>query len=296
MFRKLALALLAPLLFVACATEADQADVITADASGRDLIATLRSAPDLAAEAGSARFEMVFSIDLPEGATEMRAVGAYSGDRMRMEMDLGSMLSGLAEASGEALPPGMDEPMEMVIDGDTTYLRMPMLDMLTGTDGWLSATAADLGDAGAAFGLGGTATSPTQILETLRGVADDVEEVGREEIRGVSTTHHRATLDLERVLDSIPKEQRAQMEDQLGSLDGSDAGSVPLDVWIGDDGLPRRIVMAFHNMGAAMALPGSATMTMELFDYGDDVDVEVPPPSEVTPLADVMPGMGSALG
>lgn len=299
MVRKLILALAAPLLLVACAQEAEDQSLDTdrspagADADASP-ISALRAAPDLAADAGSARFEMVVAIDSPEGELEMLATGGYEGDRMSMEMDLGTMLSGLAEATGESIPPGFDEPMQIVFDGELAYVRMPMLDMLTGTSGWLSASPEDLGQQGS-LGLGGAASSPTQVLETLRGVADDVEELGAEDVRGVETTRYRATVDFEDVLAGVPDEQREQMQAQLDQLGGADIDSLPVEVWIDGDGLARRLEMALEDTGA-MGAPGSVTLTIDLFDYGQPFSVEVPPAEEVTPLAEVMPGMAGGLG
>lgn len=297
MIRKLVLALLAPLLLFACATEAEQPLVLTDESAeealaGGPALATLQAAPDLAAEAESAAFEMVFEFELPDAPVELRATGGYSGDRMTMEMDFGSMLAGLAESAGETLPPGFDEPMQMVVDGQRVYMRMPMLDMLTGTSGWLSATPEDLATGGDALGLTGTTSSPSQMLEMLRGIAGDVEEKGMEEVRGVSTTRYGAVLDFEEVLAEIPAEQREQMEAQLDQIGGMGLDSVPVDVWVGDDGLPRRLQLAFDGMGEALGVPGSATMTLELFDWGEPVDIQVPAAEDVTPLVDVMPGLG----
>src|SRR3546814_3471606 len=67
---------------------------------------------------------VLFRSDGPEGAFEITSTGAIDGDRVAMKMDLGSGLAGLAEAEGEALPPGFDQPMEIVIDGATAFLRM----------------------------------------------------------------------------------------------------------------------------------------------------------------------------
>ena len=63
---------------------------------------------------------------------------------MQMELDLGAMLAGQLPP-GVSLPEGFDEPMTVVVDGATTYLRMPMLDAITGTSGWLSVSPDDLG-------------------------------------------------------------------------------------------------------------------------------------------------------
>lgn len=296
MIRKMVLALMAPMLLFACAKEAEQPLVLTDESAegGGAAPAALRAAPDLAEDAQSAAFEMVFDFDMPDAPMELRATGAYSGDRMTMEMDFGSMFAGIAESAGETMPPGFDEPMQMVVDGRTIYMRMPMLDMLTGTSGWLSATADDLAVGGDALGLSGATSSPSQMLEMLRGIAGDVEEKGRDEVRGVDTTRYGAVLDFDEVLANVPAEQREQMEAQLDQIGGMGLESVPVDVWVGDDGLPRRLQMAFDGMGAALGVPGSATMTLELFDWGEPVSIEVPSADDVTPLIDVMPGLAGA--
>ena len=307
MLRKLTLALLAPLLVVACASEADDTAVDTedtvvdltepkrSDGAGGAGLAALRAAPDAIAEAGSGRFEMTIELDTPDGVLEMLATGGFDGDRMTMEMDYGAMFQQLAESDGESLPPGFDEPMQMIVDGQTFYLRMPLLEPITGTSGWLSGNPQDLGPSGDALGLGGTSTSPTAMLETLRGVAGDVEEVGTEEVRGVETTHYRATIDLDAVLQQVPDAQRAEVEAALEQLSAAGRGTMPVEVWVDGDGLARRMVVALEQL-PGMGATGSMRMTMEMFDYGEPVDVQVPDPSEVTPITEAMPALGAALG
>lgn len=297
MSRKLAAALLAPLLLtsLSCAKASDDATVLTGDAA----VAALRAAPDAAAEAGSGRFEMTMSFDTPDGAFDITATGAYAGDQMSMEMDLGAAIADLAAASGETVPEGVEEPMQIVVDGTRSYMRFPMLDALTGSSGWLSITPADLGMANSALGLGAGTNDPGQLLETLRGVADDVEVTGEQEIRGVATIGYRATIDLDRALAAMPADQREAVEPMLKQLDGS-LGAMPVDVWIDEDGLARRLRMDMGGLvgealGAA-AGEGRASLTVDFFDYGDDIEVSVPDPSETTPFAEIMGGLGGAGG
>lgn len=297
MSRKLAAALLAPLLLtsLACAKESEEATVLT----GAAAVAALRAAPDAAAEAGSGRFEMTMSFDTPEGAFDITATGAYAGDQMSMEMDLGSAMADLAAGSGETVPDGFDEPMQIVVDGTRSYMRFPMLDALTGQSGWLSVTPEDMGMASSALGLSAGANDPAQLLQTLRGVADDVEATGEEEIRGVATTGYRATIDLDRALADMPADQREAVEPLLKQLDGS-LGEMPVDVWIDGDGLARRMRMNMDGlmanaMGAAGG-EGRASVTIDFFDYGDDIEVTVPDPSDTTPFAEIMGGLGGAGG
>ena len=69
---------------------------------------------------------------------------------------------------------------------------------------------------------------------------------------------------------------------------------MPVDVWIDGDGLPRRMTV---DMGATFGSASAgedagATMTIELFDYGQPVDIEIPSADEVTPFSEVMGGLG----
>ena len=91
----------------------------------------------------------------------------------------------------------------------------------------------------------------------------------------------------------MPEEQRAQVEAALEQLGDLGDAEIPVDVWIDGDDLPRRMRM---DMGGAVRGPrrartASMTMTMEFFDYGEPVDIEVPSADEVTPFTEVMGGL-----
>jgi hypothetical protein len=177
------------------------------------------------------------------------------------------------------------------VDGTTAYLRIPMLQSLTGDDGWLEATPEDLGAAGS-LGVGGGTNDPSQLLETLRGISCDIEDKGTDEVRGVATTRYAVTVDLAKALEQAPAEQREMLEAQLKGLDTSLA-DVPVDVWIDGDGLARRLVMDLDAVAApAMGAGGSATMTIEFFDYGEPVTIEIPSPEDTRPFSQVLGGLG----
>ncbi len=292
--RKAILALVAPLLLGAasCARSADPNTVL----SGEATIALVRAAPDAAAAAGSGRFEMRVAIDSPNGVFDVVATGGFTHEQMAMQIDLGSVLKQAAKSSGATVPPGFDEPMEIVADGATVYLRMPALGALTGAAGWFSVTPDALGAAGRSLGLGAAATDPSKLLEVLRGVADQIDEVGDEDVRGVATTHVRATIDLDKALQGLPDARRRSLSDQLGSLAVTDR-ALPVEVWIDGEGLPRRLRMQVGDLAksavaASMGVGGTATMTIELFDYGQPVTVVVPDASEVQPLGDLLGAFG----
>jgi hypothetical protein len=278
MFRKLVVLLAAPLLAVsACATEADVVAL--------DPIAAIRAVPAATDAAGSARFEMTVSTGDADSALEITSTGGFDGTRMTMEVDFGAALAGALGSTDAPLPDGIDEPMRLVADGSTIYLRVPVLDAPLDTPGWLSATAEDLGAAGGPLGFAGGVTDPSQLLDTLRSVAGDVEEVGSDDVRGVATTHYRAALDLARALAQLPDGGSPLLEHQLEDL-GTELDDVPVDLWVDADGLARRLVLEVGDLGA---------LTVELFDYGEPVEIDVPAPEETTPITDVLGTLG-ALG
>jgi hypothetical protein len=293
MFGKVALLVATPLLLVAaCASEGD-GDAVQVE-TGEAAVSALRSAPDAAAEAGTARFEMVMEMAMLDESFEIVATGAYDtgAGQVTMSMDMGALFEQLAATSGEELPGSFgDGAMELVVDGDTIYLRSPLFEMFTGASEWLSMSPDELATGGGGLGFG--SSDPSTFLESLRGVGGEPEVVGQEDVRDVETTHYRATMNLAQALEAAPEGERAEVEAALEQLGDIDDAGIPVDIWIDGDDLPRRMRM---DMGAAFgAITGSEgvmTMTMELFDYGEPVDIEVPSPDEVTPFSEVMGGLG----
>src|SRR3546814_17127988 len=128
--------------------------------------------------------------------------------------------------------------MEIVIDAAPPLLRMPMLDAITGPSGRLSATGEELAAGGSACGLTEGSTDPSQIVELLRGTGDDLTEEGREDVRDVATTHYSVLVDLAAAYESIPAEQRAELEAQLDGFDIA-AEEIQVDVLVDDTGPAR---------------------------------------------------------
>jgi hypothetical protein len=155
-------------------------------------------------------------------------------------------------------------PVEMVQDGATLFVRK--------TGPWV---AVDLQGAAAEQALGATGADPRAMLDQLSKVAS-VQEVGEDEIRGVSVTHFRGDLDLESAMraQGAPQEQIDAFQEQVAQLD--EEVTAVLDVFIDESGLAHRTVM---NMSAGAAFEMS--MTMDLLDFGTPVDITVPAPADV---------------
>jgi hypothetical protein len=242
-------------------------------------------------EAGTFHQELKMSLSA-EGQSFSITGGAdvdNEHQRIDMTMDLGLL-------GGE---------MQIVMNGGVVYMRSPAF--ADAPTPWVSmdpekmdpATAAQFG------GFGAGTTDPSAYAGLFAGVFD-VKDSGQADIKGVSTIHYVGTIDLQKVLESFPemvgedvdpatKEQLEAAVEQFEAL-GIDA-KIPFEIWIDEEGLPRRqgITMDFGDL-----VPGAGDATMEMtVDYsafGEPVDVEIPKPSQVTDVTDLMPGAGDGSG
>jgi hypothetical protein len=293
MLRKLA-AMVAPplLLLTACAEEGDPGalEVKTGDAA----VAALRSAPESVADAGTAAFQVVMEIAVEGETYDVVAEGTIDADaeQMAMTMDMGALFEELAASSGEEVPEDLAAAWQMVVDGTTFYMRTPLFQSF-GVEGWLSMDPAELGMSERTLGLSAASFDFTQMLDSLRGVVGEPEVVGEEDVRGVPTTHYTASMDLEEALAQVPEEERAAAEAQLEQLGDIGGAEIPIDVWIDADDLPRRVRMDMDGLFASLGIgEGGASITMEYFDFGEPVDIDVPSPDEATPITEVLGGGG----
>jgi hypothetical protein len=271
--KRLVLALLLAFVAVGCGGSGNQAsvDVNTPSASA---VAAIRQAGQQTQAADSARvsFTATFTGDTKGSMT---GEGVFSKRRGHLTMDM-SGLQGAALGGGEA---------EVVFDNLVYYMKLPPGSgaQLPGGKEWFKLDLAKLGQK---HGLNLeqltqlNQSDPSQALDFLQGASDDFHEVGTETVRGRETTHYAGTIDLEKVALDAPADVQEQYR-RLAELSGSK--KVPMDVWIGDDGL-------VHKVRFAQKLPGGSSMTMEeeLYDFGTSADINVPSEDEVVDLTELL--------
>ena len=302
------------------AEEADSADTTEAEDStttteededegdGGDEIASvsfLRTAAEKTTAAGSGRMELVIELAGMEGVdgpVELTGTGSYDTEAQLSEMtiDMSSLFDSLG-TGGEADERAQFEQLfgdgtfQVITEGTKVYMNMPFLASLFGSDAeWISMQAKSAGGAGLP-GVGSVGTgSPAAMLESLRGVSDDIVEVGTEDVRGVATTHLSGTLNMQRAIEDAPEAQREQVEAALSQLGGA-GDEIPYEVFVDDDGLVRRFVMdLFAVAGAGEVAEGATGMvSIDFFDFGTAVDIAAPPPEDVF---DATEQMGSLKG
>lgn len=252
-------------------------------------LSPVAQAADSTAKVPGSRFEMSGSVNAGPVSVGMSADGAYNGRTDRTEM---TMRMELPAAAATALPGGSAPTFSVVSEGAVTYMSSTLFPSAAlGGAKWIKLDLSALG--GDAFQQA-AAMDPRAQLEQLLGASDDARQVGRERVRGVQTTRWSVSVDLDRSLDVLRDRgqgdgaaQLEQMIDELG------VDSVPVEVWIDDRNLLRR--MAMNMPFEAQGQSGSLQMTIELFDFGSDPQIRIPGPGEVadaSALGGALPGFG----
>ncbi|HEU5306356.1 MAG TPA: LppX_LprAFG lipoprotein [Acidimicrobiia bacterium] len=227
-------------------------------------IKTLQAAVSNTQAAPSSRFTMDMGIDASGKSVSLHAEGVSSADGKVAQITM--------------TLPSLGTMEERVVDG-TVYVNfgdMPFASKLGGKP-WIAINLDALGQkTGTDFGaLADQAQSsgPQQGLEYLQGLSGDVEKVGDDTVAGEHATHYRAQIDDAKVAQKLPE---GATRDRVATL-----GVVPADVWI-DDG-DRVVKMQFAVDGSSFGESGARLqMTMEITDFGVPVDVQAPPPDQVT--------------
>lgn len=145
------------------------------------------------------------------------------------------------------------------------------------------------------FQMRGASVAPEEQLGYLRGVSDSVQQLGEEEVRGVPTTHYRATVDLEKAAaeekDVAVRRAYEKVTEQIG------ASELPMEVWLDEKDRVRRIktvtpvpeepATGGASDGSKVEAQGKMTMVYEYYDFGAPVRVVPPPAARTTDVTDM---------
>lgn len=267
-------------------------------------LASLTQVANSSASTDTAKFALTFEMSLP-GADKALSFDAEGGfdtpaKRSQMTIDLSS-LAALMKQFGSSLGgkftgdlgDASDWKLEAITDGDVAYLQFPLIAKeLPDGKTWVKGSAEDFSKSDTSgldqFGsLSGM--DPRDVFGFLKAVSGSIEAVGSEEVRGVATSHYRATLDPAKLTELVPAEQR----EALGGVDDAarQAGiaELPLDVWVDAENRIRRLSIELD-----AKMPGSdeslqASFVIELYDYGTPLELELPPADQVADAATLKP-------
>lgn len=295
------LSILLALLAASCGSDSSP-DVATLDEGvERFVVAAAEQSADIESMRFSLEMAMGGLADFggEEVVVTMSGASTADGSRGEMRMDMSAMMGALGAGDPMMGDLGMamfDEPIEIRYVDDRVYMSSSFMGMLFPVDTpWI--TFADTGEQdGPDMGIETDTVDPQELLVVLQGLGDDAEIVGTEEIDGVDTTHVRGRFSAANVADAaVDLEGLEEMLGELGSTDAAalDDAVFDVDVWIGDDGIVRRLRFGIDDL-AAMDPTADAgaymTVTMNLTDIGEPVEVSIPPADQVTDIEDLFGG------
>ncbi|MFA9431735.1 hypothetical protein [Egicoccus sp. AB-alg2] len=253
---------------------------LVACGGGQDPEQLLARSPDALEEQGTVGYDqtIVVTDDGGEVVLDTRTEGRQDLQRgaARMVMHLGELAGG--------------DTLEVLVDDTIAYVHSPQLETLVGAQ-WARFDLTEMAGQLPGFEPGAQEqTGPLGLLRQLRGAADDVEELGEEEVRGVRTRHLRVTIDTQRAIEQADEDTRESLRravEQLGVPD-----RYPMELWLDEDALPRRIVTVTQDDDPTL---GSTTREMrtELYDFGEPVDVSPPDPDQVVDFGELLSQLGS---
>jgi hypothetical protein len=232
-------------------------------------------------ENGGAKVSMTASLKAPTGESyAVSAAGVVSKDE-------GDVIVQLPNSGGQAELRYLDENGDRVL-----YVNAPQLsNSILGGKPWVRVDLQQLGQklgidlnqlgAGAGAGAG---QNPGDILDLLRSVGS-VQTVGTETVGGASTTHYRATIELDQVAQNLGGPLGQVAYDEL-TKSGAPT-SVPVDVWVGDDGLVHQVKI---DETVPVQSGGTATVQVQLdvSDYGAPASVAAPPSDQVLDVSGLL--------
>jgi hypothetical protein len=225
--------------------------------------------------AGAARVRFAMGLSSPQlggKALRIRGNGAIDGTSAQMSFKLPSTaaLPGLNLKNASIKEIVLEQSGDYVI-----YMQLRFLaSQLPGDKQWVELDLSKLGkSAGVDLGklMSGSQFEPNDLLSMLEAEGAKVHELGAATVDGTATTHYRVTIDPAKAL------QAKGLTSPLFQSVASQMKTIAAGVWIGKDGLVRRVRFAYSVPKAATRL----AMTMDLYDYGAHVSIAAPPSSQV---------------
>ncbi len=276
----LVIVLVLPAAVLACGASEDPSPDLPAAAGGAsNPAARLASARGATIAAGTARAAITATValaGLPATSVTGKGVIDFGARRGASTIDLSPILPGPSSH-----PPTLDT----IVDGGVVYVRSPLLDLLGPLETpWVRIDGADGPPAGGAgrrelaMVPGSDPLAPLTFLTAVE--AASVEDLGSEEVGGVTTTHLRASVDLREAAAAAGVEAVGRSLAALG------AGRLTVDAHLDHDDRLRRLVYD-HPLPPGWG-DGSQRIELEYFDFGGRIDVDLPSEGEVSDLSAVL--------
>jgi hypothetical protein len=223
-----------------------------------------------AADVSTMRFSL--TMGTPDGSFTGEGAMDTGKPLMSMTMDMASLLPPEERKDGTKV--------SVVLNDQAMYMQIPGLAQETGGKHWMRLDLATLGGDNP-FGAMAEQfrnADPSKSMEFLAGVKD-ATVVGTEDVRGVPTTHYKITIDLQQAMTQMPENLKGFVSEVFSQMPGG--GLLPGDVWLGGDGLPRRLSYEMSVPGGAGGAPVVLRFSMDTFDFGQPLSVTIPADNDI---------------
>ncbi len=244
----------------------------------------VRTASAATVDAGSAQVTYEAEVAAPEGAEGPDSFAFTGEGAMDFETGDGELTFEYPDVAGLGTT-----TMESRFSGTEIYMRSPIFGPLPGGVEWIRMDIEALLDDQAGVDidqLQSNANDPTNSLAMLDGASEDgVEDLGEEEVNGVTATHYRAVIDVSDVYDEADAVTDPEAFEAF--MDQFEDDTLEVEAWIDDDG---RVVRQRYEQPFPTAVgDASMTMTIEFTDFGTGVDVEIPDQSDTADITELLP-------
>jgi len=113
--------------------------------------------------------------------------------------------------------------------------------------------------------------------------------VGTDEIRGVETSHYKATIDIAKLEKLVPAAQRDSLGSVAQSAKQAGLAEIPLEIWIDSDQRVRKLSLDVDAKQPGTSATLKASLVVEVYDYGKALQLELPPADQVADAATLKP-------
>jgi len=261
-----------------CAIAAASLATAACGGGAANALQSVASAAEKTAGTDSVRFHMQLSESMgPIGPLMFTADGLSDNTAKTAEMTMD--LSSVAAFAGSQAGSPDQWKAHFILDDGIFYMQLPALDRYLNGKTWvkadLNAIAKEHGFDLSQLLQQARNQDPTKALQAIESVGS-VTKVGTATIDGVNTTEYSGTIDVKKAAAALgPAYSKLLAQAKLTSI--------PVDVWVGDDGLVRR----FHE-NFVYPLPGAGQLTtdltMDLSDFGVQTNIQPPPADQTTDI------------
>ncbi len=183
---------------------------------------------------------------------------------------------------------GQSTAVDTVIDRTVLYIRTAVFQQsLPAGKEWVRLDLAQFAKQ-RGLNLGSLVDSnpnPNGALAYLRGSTGQVQDLGKEQVKGAETTHYRTTIDLEQ---AAKRAKGATRQSLRRVIDVAGIKKLPVDAWVGEDGYVHKVSYRQYS-----GKNQSAKITMELYDFGSPVTITPPPAATVIDFQKILGPQGS---